>query len=782
MAMKRLLGITVFCLVLLCVCASTALAQTDTIEFGNLYNDDGEIIGDTVEYPIGHLSSEYYDDEDDDFDCRILVYNPRIEFVIDNYDELAERYGYTLDISVNQLEGSHLDWHWQDRDDGDNYLYFSLDEMPEAAEDLVYEFTFEWGDAEATLTRTLRMAEAELPGDVDRLPDIIDVMPGRSVVCAPRFVPASTFGSDKTELYIWNENESIVSFSDNDTAAVTIHGLRPGVSRARVQFSDYSRNVYYCKDIKIRVLNEDGSEPLPTFELDTMPPQIVPIWEGVDESSAPQVDRIYIAATIRDYDEYEPMFTGRPVWTITQLSGQDVGAHPDWEGWAPADVFGIWIDHLPSEDTEADFTVTCQWDESVETATVHMSFRTITPPEGLDLPDVITLKVGEQKTYPCGFLPQGWALPDDFGAELELEVDSYNSNDIIAAWISEDDGVTVSAKQPGYASIYVSCSYGHLNLSKNVEVIVTDENGNPPPPDLSFEEDAYEYAFTIAPLEHEYGKPWFNRFMPSIQLRNYHGPDPEWAITQLPGEGKPVACHLEPWEYTSNSVDFWIDEMPDESTTAVYRVTCTAGDISNSVDVTIHFVKRPLPTGVDCPTRIELKPGESMVLSGGFISDDPYWEDAYFYIDSSDDEDVFYSLYYVDDDKKRITALKPFRGTIIANVSVDNVIIEQPIELVISESAGDRRVLDLPANLTTIEANAFEGTSARTVILPEGCTSIGARAFAGCRDLEDVYIPTTLTSIAADAFANSPNVRFIIGNNPTAESYAKKHGIDVIGE
>ena len=110
------------------------------------------------------------------------------------------------------------------------------------------------------------------------------------------------------------------------------------------------------------------------------------------------------------------------------------------------------------------------------------------------------------------------------------------------------------------------------------------------------------------------------------------------------------------------------------------------------------------------------------------------------------------------------------------------VIIEQPIELVISESASDRRVLDLPANLATIEANAFEGTSAETVILPEGCTFIGARAFAGCRDLEDVYIPTTLTSIAADAFANSPNVRFIIGNNPTAESYAKKHGIEVIGE
>lgn len=58
----------------------------------------------------------------------------------------------------------------------------------------------------------------------------------------------------------------------------------------------------------------------------------------------------------------------------------------------------------------------------------------------------------------------------------------------------------------------------------------------------------------------------------------------------------------------------------------------------------------------------------------------------------------------------------------------------------------------LPANLKSIEAEVFVGSAFEGVIIPEGCESIGSRAFADCPNLVYIKIPATVTDIAADAF------------------------------
>lgn len=58
----------------------------------------------------------------------------------------------------------------------------------------------------------------------------------------------------------------------------------------------------------------------------------------------------------------------------------------------------------------------------------------------------------------------------------------------------------------------------------------------------------------------------------------------------------------------------------------------------------------------------------------------------------------------------------------------------------------------LPASLTIIESEAFYGAAFEAVIIPEGCTTIGIRAFADCPNLVYVHIPASVTSIAEDAF------------------------------
>ena len=60
----------------------------------------------------------------------------------------------------------------------------------------------------------------------------------------------------------------------------------------------------------------------------------------------------------------------------------------------------------------------------------------------------------------------------------------------------------------------------------------------------------------------------------------------------------------------------------------------------------------------------------------------------------------------------------------------------------------------LPANLTEIEEQAFEGdTSISSIVIPKSVRKIKARAFAGCTGLTDVYIGNNPSmDIATDAF------------------------------
>ena len=73
-------------------------------------------------------------------------------------------------------------------------------------------------------------------------------------------------------------------------------------------------------------------------------------------------------------------------------------------------------------------------------------------------------------------------------------------------------------------------------------------------------------------------------------------------------------------------------------------------------------------------------------------------------------------------------------------------VVEDPYE---SESK-----LVLPAGLTEIGEEAFEGIAADTVIIPDGVTSIGNGAFANSQ-VRLVVIPSSVTSIGEGAFAGS---------------------------
>lgn len=88
----------------------------------------------------------------------------------------------------------------------------------------------------------------------------------------------------------------------------------------------------------------------------------------------------------------------------------------------------------------------------------------------------------------------------------------------------------------------------------------------------------------------------------------------------------------------------------------------------------------------------------------------------------------------------------------------------------------------LPAALTTIEDEAFEGGAFRYVRLNDHVSQIGRKAFANCPQLLYIYIPESCTMIDADAFSGDDSVTIIGPENSYAEFFAFKNHIAFIAD
>jgi hypothetical protein len=98
-----------------------------------------------------------------------------------------------------------------------------------------------------------------------------------------------------------------------------------------------------------------------------------------------------------------------------------------------------------------------------------------------------------------------------------------------------------------------------------------------------------------------------------------------------------------------------------------------------------------------------------------------------------------------------------------------------PQALAVTEKNAD---LLLPAALTVIEDEAFRGSGAKKVYLPDGVTSIGALAFADCKSMTEIRVPASVSDIAPDAFdGHNRTLTIYAPDRSAAKAYANQHGI-----
>ena len=84
-------------------------------------------------------------------------------------------------------------------------------------------------------------------------------------------------------------------------------------------------------------------------------------------------------------------------------------------------------------------------------------------------------------------------------------------------------------------------------------------------------------------------------------------------------------------------------------------------------------------------------------------------------------------------------------------------------------------VFTLPALLEKIEDEAFEGTAAKTVILPGELEEIGERTFAQSRTLKTIQIPESVIFIGEHAFEGVSNLTIQGIEGSYAARWAREH-------
>lgn len=90
---------------------------------------------------------------------------------------------------------------------------------------------------------------------------------------------------------------------------------------------------------------------------------------------------------------------------------------------------------------------------------------------------------------------------------------------------------------------------------------------------------------------------------------------------------------------------------------------------------------------------------------------------------------------------------------------------------------GDDSVVKFPASLEYIGESAFEGTSARKIVLNEGVKKISEYSFARVDSLETVIIPNAVFTFEEHTFDDSPNVVICGINGSYAYYWAKRFHI-----
>ncbi len=91
-------------------------------------------------------------------------------------------------------------------------------------------------------------------------------------------------------------------------------------------------------------------------------------------------------------------------------------------------------------------------------------------------------------------------------------------------------------------------------------------------------------------------------------------------------------------------------------------------------------------------------------------------------------------------------------------------VTNMPANVILPNMYEGKRVTKIE-DVAFMDANTFTGSTFESVIIPNGITSIGGRAFGKCQNLTSVVIPDSVTSMGDCVFSNCSNLTSVVISN-----------------
>lgn len=218
------------------------------------------------------------------------------------------------------------------------------------------------------------------------------------------------------------------------------------------------------------------------------------------------------------------------------------------------------------------------------------------------------------------------------------------------------------------------------------------------------------------------------------KLKESIGGEPEWSCETVEGDAEFDMVAMSNGQY-ANLV---FATRPNEACEATVKVHCSWGTLSDETQVTIEAktLKNGLPEGIQFSfgDTMIIKKGVTLPMVTSFTSFINNW--------SIEGEDLRHGYYYTPQDAVsdgQFNTPGIYGG--YAELNYGNIVCGRSYTIIVTDEDGTLdaslyepvgSVFTLPDSLTTIESEAFAGTSIRQIDIPETVTSIAEDAFDGC--------------------------------------------------
>ena len=489
----------------------------------------------------------------------------------------------------------------------------------------------------------------------------------------------------------------------------------------------------------------------------------------------------YVTAVSLSDDSVATIWGDAMEWTVRKLSGTDLLVDLQ-VGTSDAKLFAA---DAP-ETGESVWRVECSFGGFTDyiDVTIRIASSAAPIPEAIRLEnDILSGTTGEWLVLPLGVAcqPEGSRLPENGDAFWHFLPDARAETRSV--WEIKDRLFRISFVESGYYSGMLRYENGNIGYDIPVSMIISDEEGVLPEPDLSLTVvNAMETVYpegdtdvTVATAVLSEGLSAYNAGTATAYSAVHV---PEWSIE---ADGAAAVLSLRP--AGSTSCDILLDAVRQPGDVA-YTVTCQVGEKTYQATGALHVAgdSEARPDATQKHSVYYAVVGQSLSIDRNVYS-----RDDGSLLQSSTEWDASALLsaigyrYETEETAWNMTFYQAGTFQSAVTAYVGNLRVAVPLVIHVRESdqpETPRHVLRLPEGTRIIEAEAFFGTVVEILDLRDTAVEeIEANAFGNCVDLETAYLPGGEIHIADNAFRGCLNLTIAAPSGSSAQSYALSHSI-----